>query len=402
MKHNIFKIMMINLLVITFVINSGCISEDDDKDEGSVPDNSEEALFPEVVPATDGPLAVNEIDTWAYVIQDVEGNADLLERSRYGMLVIEPTRTDFSDESSRSYKTKDLVTRLKASAGNNEVNRKLVIAYIDIGQAEDWRWYWEWSVDSDWDPSETSKQSDWPSWIITHDPDWIGCFPVLYWHEDWKNIVINGDFVWNDDVVEVPSGDEYGGEGYNSILDEVIIDGFDGIYLDWVEAFSDESVVTAAEAAGIDPVETMFDFIEEMRDYGRTRFQEMGRDPNEWVLIQQNAPDLAESNDPRKFTVIDGIAQEGVWWEGTGDSGWDDPEGYDVSTKEILGADWYNDVLNVWLPAYKDAGIPVFACEYALENAEDVYENLAPDAGFIPYCTRRSLSKLTTTPPSFE
>ncbi|UCE37106.1 MAG: endo alpha-1,4 polygalactosaminidase [Thermoplasmata archaeon] len=402
MKHNNLKIMMVYLLAITFVINSGCISEEGNNDEGNVPDQSEDALFPDVVSATAGPLALNEIDYWAYVIQDVEENEDLLERSRYEMLVIEPTRTDFSEEYSRSYKTKELVTKLKASAGNNEFNRKLVIAYIDIGQAEDWRWYWKWSVDSDWDPLETSKPSDWPSWIITHDPEWVGCFPVAYWHEDWRNIVIDGGFTWDGNDVEVPSGNEYGGEGYNSILDEVINDGFDGIYLDWVEAFSDESVIEAAETAAIDPVEAMFDFIEEMREYGRTRFQEMGRDPDEWIIIQQNAPDLADSSDPRKFTVIDGIAEEGVWWEGTGDSGWDDPNGYDVSAKEELGADWYNDVLNNWLPAYRDAGIPVFACEYALENAEDVYEDLAPDAGFVPYCTRRSLSKLTTTPPSFE
>lgn len=389
------------LCLVVLVFSSCGPGKGNDRD-ANVTNRSEEALFPAVVTATAGPLALNKIKYWGYIIQDVEKNANLLERSRYEMLVIEPTRTDFSEEYTRSYKTKELVHRLKASTGNNQINRKLVIAYIDIGQAEDWRWYWKWSVDSDWDPSETNKPSDWPSWIITHDPEWVGCFPVAYWHQDWQNIVINGGFTWNDSVIEVATGDKNGGEGYNSILDEVIKDGFDGIYLDWVEAFSDEAVIAAAQAAQIDPVDTMFDFIEAMRDYGRTRFQEIGRDPDEWIIIQQNAPDLAASSDTRKFTVIDGVAEEGVWWEGAGDAGWDDPTGYDISAREKLGAEWYNDVLNVWLPAYKQAGIPVFACEYALEHAEEVYRTSASAAGFVSYCTRRSLSQLTTTPPYFE
>lgn len=387
--------LLVCLFLSAFIFNS-CTNNEMD-----VPDQTEDSLFPTVVTATDGPLPLDKIEYWGYVIQDVPENASPLERAKYEMLVIEPTRTDFSEQESRSFKTGELVTKLKLSAGDNRTNRKFVIAYIDIGQAEDWRWYWKWSVESDWDPAQTPKPADWPSWIITHDPEWVGCFPIAYWHQDWQNIVINGGFIWDSSVVEVSTADSNGGAGYNSILDEVIKDGFDGIYLDWVEAFSDEAVIAAAQTAQIDPVDAMFDFIEAMRQYGRDRFVQMGRDPDEWTIIQQNAPDLAVTTDPRKFTVINAIAEEGVWWEGTGDAGWNDPDGYDVNAKEKLGFDWYNDVRYVWLPAYQQAGIPVFACEYAWMEAEDVYKILALEAGFIPYCTRRSLSRLTTTPPYF-
>lgn len=315
-----------------------------------VQDRSDEALFPSPVKATAPALDLSQIEFWAYVIQDVPGNAEELERSRYEMLVLEPTRTAHDDAATRAFNTAALVKQLKESAGVNGTNRKLVIAYIDIGQAEDWRWYWKWSRKSDWDPSKQEKPADWPSWIITHDPEWIGNFPVAYWHADWHRIVVDGGFVWQNDTVSVDSSVGNGGAGYRSIVDEVITDGFDGIYLDWVEAFSDESVVAAAKAAGIDPVASMFDLIEEMRTYGRNRFTELGRDPNEWIVIQQNAPDLAESTDPRRFTIIDGIAEEGVWWEGWGDAEWDNSEGYDINAREKLGDDWYNPVLETCRP----------------------------------------------------
>lgn len=352
------------------------------------------SLRPEVVPAVEGPLSLDEISYWCYVIQDVPESLDELERSRYEILVIEPMRTDHSETESRNFDTAAAVARLKASAGNDGVHRKLVIAYIDIGQAEDWRWYWDWSQNSEWDPADEPKPADWPSWIITHDPEWIGNFPVAYWHEDWRRIVVDGGFSHNGRLVQ--------GDGYSSILEEVVNDGFDGVYLDWVEAFSDQAVAEAAMEAGEDPETAMLNLIEAMRNYGRERFSALGKNPDDWIIIQQNAPDLADSDDPRRFTVIDGIAEEGIWWEGLGDAAWDDPAGYDSSARRKLGREWYENVLYDWLPAYQQAGIPVFACEYALENAADVYKNLAPGAGFIPYCTRRSLSQLSTTPPEFD
>ena len=71
-----------------------------------------------------------------------------------------------------------------------------------------------------------------------------------------------------------------------SIIDEVIKDGFDGVYLDWIVAFSDDAVIEAAEDAGIDPADAMLDFIEDIREYGRARFKEMGREPDEWIIVQ--------------------------------------------------------------------------------------------------------------------
>jgi cysteinyl-tRNA synthetase len=169
------------------------------------------------------------------------------------------------------------------------------------------------------------------------------------------------------------------------VIDEVIKDGFDGIYLDWVEAFSETTVVQAAQAAGLDPAQEMIDFIQEMRDYG------IARNPD-FLIVQQNAVDLVDGH-PELFGVIDAISQEAVWYDGEATDDWRDPDGYDY----INETDLVNYYLS-YLMVYMNAGLPVFDCEYARMYANDAYGNAYAE-GFIPYVTRRALSRLTTTPP---
>jgi cysteinyl-tRNA synthetase len=90
--------------------------------------------------------------------------------------------------------------KIKANGGS-----RLVIAYMSIGEAEDYRYYWR----SEW-------EKDPPSWLAEENPDWPGNYKVRYWEEDWQEII-------------------YGGEG--SYLRRILDAGFDGVYLDIVDAF---------------------------------------------------------------------------------------------------------------------------------------------------------------------
>ncbi len=320
-----------------------------------------------------GAAPLSDVTYWAYQLQAISETdvISTLIASHYDMLVLEPTRTDWSS-SDKYFDTRGMVTQLKNSTGSDGTRRKLVIAYIDIGEAEDWRWYWTWSTE--WD-CQGNPPADWPDYIITCDPDgWSGNYPVAFWDADWKDIVIYGE-----NTGSHPDRD------YSSVIDEVIKDGFDGIYLDWVEAFEDTHVISAALAAGLDPADEMITFIQEMRDYAAIR------DPD-FVIIQQNAASLIDGH-PELTNVIDAIAQEAIWYDGSADVDWNDPEGYD----------WVNDSSLVsyyigYLDQYLAAGLPVFDCEYALEYADTAYAN-AYSKGYIPYVTRRALSQLTTTPP---
>ncbi len=90
--------------------------------------------------------------------------------------------------------------RQKANGG-----RRLVIAYMSIGEAEDYRYYWQ----SDWRPGN-------PSFIVTENPDWPGNYIVRYWDPAWKQILFGND---------------------SSYLKKILYAGFDGVYLDIIDAY---------------------------------------------------------------------------------------------------------------------------------------------------------------------
>jgi cysteinyl-tRNA synthetase len=319
------------------------------------------------------PLPLAEVGTWAYQIQAVSeaGAVDALAASSYDLLVLEPTRTDWSSDD-RHFDARAMVARLKETTARDNVHRKLVLAYIDIGQAEDWRWYWTWSTE--WSCAGP-KPSDWPPYILACDPDgWGGNYPVAYWDPAWKDIVLYGQ-----NTGTHPDRD------YTSIVDEAVRDGFDGVYLDWVEGFENDAVVAAAAAAGIDPEAEMIALIREIRDYARSRV------PG-FLVIQQNGSALAAQHG-EVFEAVDAIAQEGIWYEGVATDDWEDPEGYDLPVDPDLTQEYFANLVR-----YQAAGLPVLDCEYALAYATEAYA-LAYAAGYVPYATRRSLGRLTTTPP---
>jgi cysteinyl-tRNA synthetase len=264
------------------------------------------------------------------------------------------------------------VARLRASPASDGLHRKRVLAYMDVGQAEDWRWYWTWSREWDCQPP---RPAGWPDYILSCDPDgWAGDYPVAYWDAAWKDVMIYGLAV----------GDPPD-QSYRSALDEVLGDGFDGIYLDWVEGYEDEAVVVAARAASVDPATEMIALIREIRAYATTH------NPG-FVVVQQNAAALLEGR-PQLLDAIDAIAQEAVWFDGGATDDWNDPGGYDRRQDPDLTT-YYLD----HLASYQAAGLPVFVCEYALEFAGEAYA-WSLDQGFVPLVTHSSLSRLTTTPP---
>jgi cysteinyl-tRNA synthetase len=88
--------------------------------------------------------------------------------------------------------------------------RRLVLCYMSIGEAEDYRWYW--------DPEWTSDPSSRPGWLGPENPDWAGNYLVEYWDTEWQAIIF---------------GDS------TAYLDRILASGFDGMYLDKIDAYED-------------------------------------------------------------------------------------------------------------------------------------------------------------------
>lgn len=317
----------------------------------------------------EGSQTLTDVMRWLYYI-DVnleQETIDQITDSSYDMVVI-----DFiiSEQNNTDYALAEVIEEWHSSA-----HPKLVIAYIDIGQAENFRTYWDagWTIGN-------------PDWIVGGDPDgWEGNYPVAFWDDDYREIWLGDD-------------------GYlQSILDV----GFDGVYLDWVEAYSDEKVIAKAEQDGLDARQEMIWWVEDIADFARSL------DPD-FIVISQNAAELVEVGG--YLEIIDAISQEQVWFDGSADN---DPPGdcplprteEDVETEQYEQSlseeclqqyeEFPDSTLHVSSEGYlyhlemaRDMGEPIFTIDYAVEwdNIAWVYET-SRDLGFIPFVSNRSLSQ---------
>lgn len=98
--------------------------------------------------------------------------------------------------------TKEEIRQLKQKKNGGS---RLVLAYLSIGEAEDYRFYWK----DSWELKH-------PDWIVEENPDWEGNFKVTYWNEDWKKIIYAGK---------------------NAYLSKILESDFDGVYLDIIDGF---------------------------------------------------------------------------------------------------------------------------------------------------------------------
>ena len=122
---------------------------------------------------------------------------DAIRGTNYDVIIIDP----FFDEEEL---TPDEVASLKVKANGGT---RLIIAYMSIGEAENYRYYWN---------AEWELESNSPSWLEEANPDWPDNYKVRYWNEEWQNIIYGGD---------------------DSYLTLIQNNGFDGVYLDIIDAF---------------------------------------------------------------------------------------------------------------------------------------------------------------------
>lgn len=305
---------------------------------------------------------LGRVQYWMYQIQDLNlGNAvEILAETDYEMFVLEPG----DDLTEDPYDVHKIVNRLKTRPDGS---KRLLFAYIDIGEAEDYRSYWK----DDW-IAPTADEPGYPDFLITMDPDgWSGNYPVAYWDTLWKDLWVG------------PSGR----------IQELAQLGFDGVYLDWVEAYDDDYVIEAAEKEGVNPEKEMMDFIEEMRVAGKSV------NPD-FMIISQNAPFLIDFDPERYSTIIDALAVEDTWFHGAGDADWTDPLAGDLHDDERYTGEYATDKRVEQYKKYLEKNIPVFTIDYCIsrQNAENVYYKSRKE-GLIPLVTRVSLSRLTETSP---
>lgn len=247
----------------------------------------------------------------------------------------------------------DLVVVSLSAAGNStEVipalrdspgGPKLVLCYMSIGQSENYRWYWEpqWTTDP-------------PDWLDVPDEVWAGDHWVRYWDPEWQGII-------------------YGSP--ESYLDQIIALGFDGVYLDRVDAYwyyQEQGRDSAAQE--------MVDFILDFTEYARKRHPGFG-------VFPQNAEELGVMF-PEFIQAMTGIGVEDLYY------GY--PRDHEPSPPEWTAQ--REAVLDEWVAA----GRLVLTIDYTArpQQITDAYARSLAH-GYIPYVTDRSLGRLRIN-PGFE
>jgi len=156
---------------------------------------------------------LSEVRNFLYLLnpEEFKNKDDFLQslgETNYDCLIIDAFFDDPSG-SSRWLKSRDVaLLKIKKNGGS-----RLVIAYMSIGEAETYRYYWHES----WDKNEDGRADPGtPGWLAEENPDWEGNYKVRYWDPGWQSIIYGND---------------------NSYLKSIIDRGFNGVYLDIIDAF---------------------------------------------------------------------------------------------------------------------------------------------------------------------
>jgi cysteinyl-tRNA synthetase len=149
---------------------------------------------------TNNITSLTEAQNFLYLINPVNFSTkqDLINAvtaSNYDVLIMDLFFNDVEFTASEI-----IALKQKANGGS-----RLIICYMSIGEAEDYRYYWQ-----------SSWNNDKPAWLDDENPDWEGNYKVWYWEQDWKNVIYGND---------------------SSYLKKILNAGFDGVYLDIIDAF---------------------------------------------------------------------------------------------------------------------------------------------------------------------
>lgn len=235
------------------------------------------------------------------------------------------------DDDSRRFVTH---SELAALQRKPDGGRRIVLAYLCVGETDTKRWYW---------PQSWRERA--PAWVGPANPAWPGSRHVHFWEAEWQSMVFRAS---------------------DSILDRILDIGFDGVLLDRVDAYLDWP--------GERPTapEEMVDLVSDLA--AKARAQKPG-----FILLPQNAELLLTK--PRYVDLIDAHNKESLL---TGLQGEDVPNSsYDIEWS--LG----------YLRRAQKADVRMLATEYLSDPQLIESSRQRLDAlGFLPFFGARQLDRL--------
>lgn len=260
--------------------------------------------------------------SWGYQLQNVEPT--VLAATPYDVLVIDFASNDHE-------LTEQEIAELRRK---RDGTRRIVLAYLSIGEAEDYRFYWNarWSTKP-------------PSWLGPENADWPGNYAVRYWDRDWQGLI-------------------FGGPG--AYLDRIIAEGFDGVYLDRVDAFD----APDAEMSRPARMTEMITFVRALARYAHAA-------KPSFLILAQNGEELLADKGYRE--TIDGLGKEDLFFGIDGD-------GVPNAKADVRAS-------LTPLEAFLSAGKPVFLVEYLTDRRQiGTVQRSAAELGMPLFIADRELN----------
>ena len=269
------------------------------------------------------------IKSWHYQLDKVDIAA--LAARDADMLV-----TDYARNGGKIPLTAAEVGRLKTKPNGQ---RRTVISYLSIGEAEEFRFYW----------NEAWKAQK-PAWLERENCAWPRAWMVRFWEPGWRDLIVSGP---------------------ESYLKRIIAAGFDGVYLDRIDMWEHTSTLNPNAKSA------MIDFVAQLAATARSV------KPG-FIIIGQNAEDLLE--DRRYRRTVDAVAKEELFFSRTGTGERNKESDIAKSLAHLSQLRWQ------WKP--------VFPVEY-LQKADEIrrVDGEARGAGLVPVFPTRALDGGDPTAP---
>ena len=224
---------------------------------------------------------------------------------------------------------------------------RIVLAYLSAGEAETYRYYWQ----PRW------RQAP-PAWLGVENTEWRGNYHVRYWAPEWQRIIVAPARTRLDALREIvdPARVPY--------IDRILEAGFDGVYLDRIDAWSDIGKGRPGAA------DDMIRFVAAISAYAKAR------KPG-FMVVAQNGEELLQRADWRRN--LDAVAKEDLFY---GVAGAEQPNDADEVARSIR-----------LLDRAKADRLPVFVVEYlSADPLRRAARARIAERGYIPLFATRELN----------
>ena len=273
--------------------------------------------------------------SWDYNLGAID--IDKLAREAGDVVVIDHARSG-----GREPLPGDDVRRLKKTADGR---RRIVLAYLSVGEAEDRRWYF--------DPAWKSEDGARPAWIIKANCAWPGAYAVRFWQEQWKALLY---------------------KSADSMLRRIVEARFDGVYLDRVDMYF---VYPAIGKERPTARNDMIQLVVELAAAARAL------DPR-LIVVPNNGEELLSDRGYRRS--IDGLGKEELLFSESATGGRNDPKKIETALSNLRRLQ-------------RDRK-PVFALEYLQDKSTiDATRNELRSLGIVSAFPTRSVDGNDPTAP---